>query len=557
MIEKTWQNYVFYQIYPASFADSNNDGVGDIKGIISKLDYLKALGVNVIWLSPIYKSPMIDNGYDISDYYQINPQFGDMDSFDELLHEIHKKGMKLIMDLVINHTSDQHPWFKAAIKDPRSKYRKYYIFKKGTEVQPPNNWRSNFGYGSAWTRVNNTNEYYLHVFSSQQPDLNWENPELRSEIYKMINWWLDKGLDGFRLDAITFIKKDQDFASLVADDEDGLVKVKKKSENRPGIEKFLREMHRTCFANRNIVTVGETSGIKDSDFPIYMGSDGVFSMAFDFRYADIDIKSGSEWYRRVAWNPKDLKKLIDESQRTVEKVPGGWAANFLENHDQPRSVSKYIKSKKYRINGIGAKALAMMYFFLRGCPFIYQGQELGCINANRNDINEFNDVSSASNYYQMLKLGISEKDALKYVNQRSRDNARIPFIWEASINKGFNRGHKPWLKLNENHDIKDASEQLKEPHSVLKFYQKLIRMRCRPENKELIFGDYIPLNDLPTSIVGYQRGKKFKILVNLTEKNTEISINRKKVILNSYEDDFDDKDKLRPYEAVLIREEEK
>lgn len=557
MTEKMWQKDVFYQIYPASFADSNNDGVGDIKGIISKLDYLKVLGANVLWLSPIYKSPMVDNGYDISDYYQINPQFGDMDDFDELLKETHQRGMKLIMDLVINHTSDQHPWFKEAINNPNSKYRKYYIFKKGTSEFPPNNWRSNFGYGSAWTRVKDTNEYYLHVFSDKQPDLNWENPELRNEIYKMINWWLDKGLDGFRLDAITFIKKDQDFASLPADGKDGLAKIKKKSENRPSIERFLREMHEKCFANRNIVTVGETSGIKDSDFPTYMGDHGVFSMAFDFRYADIDVESGSEWYKRVNWQPKDLKKLIDESQLIIEKVPGGWSANFLENHDQPRSVSKYIKSKKYRTNGIGAKALAMMYFFLRGCPFIYQGQELGCVNAKRNNIEEFNDVSSISNYYQMLKLGISRKDALNFVNQRSRDNARTPFMWDSSVNQGFNEGHVPWLKFNENHDIKNVTEQLNDTNSVLMFYRKLIKMRSRPENKDLITGDYLALNNLPENIVGYQRGKNFKILVNLIDENTEININRKKVILNSYEDNCENENELRPYEAVLIREEEK
>lgn len=352
-------------------------------------------------------------------------------------------------------------------------------------------------------------------------------------------------------------KKDQDFASLPADGKDGLAKIKKKSENRPGIERFLREMHEKCFANRNIVTVGETSGIKDSDFPTYMGDHGVFSMAFDFRYADIDVKSGSEWYKRVNWQPKDLKKLIDESQLIIEKVPGGWSANFLENHDQPRSVSKYIKSKKYRTNGIGAKALAMMYFFLRGCPFIYQGQELGCVNAKRNSIEEFNDVSSISNYYQMLKLGISGKDALNFVNQRSRDNARTPFMWDSSTNQGFNEGHEPWLKFNENHDITNATEQLNDTDSVLMFYRKLIKMRSRPENKDLITGDYLALNNLPENIVGYQRGKNFKILVNLIDENTEININRKKVILNSYEDNCENENELRPYEAVLIREEEK
>lgn len=554
--KKWWQKEIFYQIYPASFKDSNNDGIGDIQGIISKLSYLKNLGVNVLWLSPVYQSPMVDNGYDISDYFKINPIFGNMKDFDELLKKVHQLGMKLIMDLVVNHTSDQHPWFKKALKDPSSKYRNYYIFKKGDGDNPPNNWRSNFGYGSAWERVGVSNDYYLHVFSKQQPDLNWENPELRNEIYKMINWWLDKGVDGFRVDAITFIKKDQDFKSLPADGPDGLVQVKKKTENRPGIEKFLREMRDRCFKGRKIVTVGETSGLKYSDFPTYIGDHGVFSMAFDFHYADIDVESGSEWYKRTDWKPKDLRKLIDASQESIEQTPGGWSANFLENHDQPRSVSKYICSLSYRNNGIGAKALAIMYFFLRGCPFIFQGQELGLQNFEREDISEFNDVSSISNYEQMLKLGISPKQALHYINLRSRDNGRTPFPWNNDVNNGFNNGTKPWLKLNENVGNSTAKDELQDKQSVLNFYRQLISLRNNPDYSDgLIYGDYKKISDLPDKVVGYQRGKDYEVLVNMSEERQRLPCAKAKILVSNYSEqhEVDQNLELKPYEAVLIK----
>lgn len=559
MKNKWWKNATFYQIYPASFKDDNNDGIGDINGIIGKLDYLKKLGIKVIWLSPVYQSPMVDNGYDISDYYAINPQFGNMHDFDNLLTEIHRRNMKLIMDLVVNHTSDQCQWFQEALKNPKSKYHNYYIFKKGKNGNPPNNWRSNFGYGSAWEKVKNSTDYYLHVFSKHQPDLNWENPELRQEIYKMINWWLDKGLDGFRIDAITFIKKDQDYASIEPDGPDGLGKVKYKTENRPGIDLFLKEMKEKCFDGRDIVTVGETSGLTYKDFKKYIGNNGFFSMVFDFHYADIDVESGSEWYKRTNWKISDLKELIDESQTAIQQIPGGWAANFLENHDQPRSINKYIKSIKYQNNGIGAKALALMLLFLRGCPFIFQGQELGIKNAKRSSISEFNDISSINNYQQMLKLGIKPEQALKYVNLRSRDNARTPFMWDTNTqqNYGFNLGHKPWIKMNEDNNNKTEYEENIDKNSVLNFYRKLIDFRQNPQNLELITGDYVVLTNIPDNLIAYGRGKTFQIYVNLSEKYTSIDIKDAEVIISNY-DKIQKSHKtstvvLKPYEAVLVR----
>ncbi|MBP2058475.1 alpha-glucosidase [Lactobacillus colini] len=545
---------IFYQIYPSSFKDSNDDGIGDLNGISEKIPYLKKLGVTTIWLSPIYKSPMKDNGYDISDYYQVDPRFGTMEDLDRLISKIHKNGMKLIMDLVINHTSDQHIWFKKALDDPTSKYHNYYIFKKGSNGNPPNNWRSNFGYGSAWKYIGN-NEYYLHVFSEHQPDLNWENPDLRSDIYSMINWWLDKGIDGFRIDAITFLKKDQDFSSLEPDGKDGLAKVKKKSENRPGIEKFLNELNQKCFKDRDIVTVGEASGIKYQDLGKYIGQDGVFSMVFDFHYADIDVESGSEWYKRTNWKPQELRELIDKSQLSIQAVKNGWPANFLENHDQPRSVTKYIKDPKYR-NSTGAKALALMYFFLRGCPFIYQGEELGTQNFERSNINEFNDVSSISNYKRMLDLGYSPDQALYYVNLRSRDNGRTPFKWDSTVNSGFNTGAKPWLEFNNNLNNQSAAQEIEDQNSVFNFYRKMIEIRNKPEyEKELIYGEYAPIKDLPSNVIGYQRGNNFKVLVNLSTADVTIPVKNCSVILSNYKaSNFANNNELQPYEAVLLEE---
>ncbi len=404
-----WQQEIFYQIYPASFKDSNNDGIGDLPGITSELPKLKALGVTAIWLSPVYRSPMVDNGYDISDYQAIDPRFGTMADFDALMAAAKELGIKVVMDLVVNHTSDQHPWFQAALKDPTSPYRQYYIFRKGHDGQPPNNWRSNFGAGSAWTAVpGEADMYYLHVFSPQQPDLNWENPKLRQAIYQMINWWLAKGLAGFRVDAITFIKKDQDFAAITPDGNDGLGKVKRKAENRPGLARFLKELNAATFKPANAVTIGEASGVAYDELGDFIGPNGYFSMIFDFHYADIDVASGSEWFKQTQWTPKMLGDAIAKSQLAIQRV--GWGANFLENHDQPRSLSKYIREPAYR-NATGAKALALLYFCLRGCPFIYQGQELGMVNAVRSSIDQFNDLSAHDNYRRALAEGYSEADA--------------------------------------------------------------------------------------------------------------------------------------------------
>lgn len=341
--------------------------LGDLQGVIQHLDYLKSLGITMIWLSPVYQSPMVDMGYDISDYQAIDPQFGAMADFDQLLVEAKKRGTKLIMDLVVNHTSDQHTWFKQALADPSSPYRKYYIFKKTTDGKVPNNWRSIFG-GSTWTEVpNEPGTYYFHTFAPQQPELNWENPKLRQAIYQMINWWLDKGIAGYRIDAITHLKKDLDWTSLPPDDDDGLVAVTKKGQNRPGLNKFLDELKAATFDKYNAVTVGEAYGVRAGDLPQFIGPDGYFSMVFDFSYLNIDIVNVDEWYRGKAdWSIKELKDTIFSAQKSIKQA-GGWTANVLENHDQPRVLSKLIRNKAEQTPQ-AAKALAAMYYFYQIAP---------------------------------------------------------------------------------------------------------------------------------------------------------------------------------------------
>lgn len=544
-----WQKEVFYQIYPASFKDANNDGVGDLQGIIQMLPKLKQLGITTIWLSPIYQSPMVDNGYDISDYQAIDPRFGSMADFDQLMAVSKQLGLKVILDLVINHTSDQHAWFQSAIKSSKSPYRDFYIIRRGRDGNPPNNWRSNFGKGSSWTLLpGSQDEYYHHVFSKQQPDLNWENPELRQRLYQMINWWLAKGVAGFRIDAITFIKKDQDFAAITPDGVDGLGKVKRKAENRPGIEKFLTELNDATFKPANAVTVGEASGVGYEQLGQFIGKKGYFSMIFDFHYADIDIASGSEWYRRINWTPTDLRHAIFKSQMAIQKV--GWGANFFENHDQPRSINKYIQAPAYR-NAIGAKALALLYFNLRGCPFIYQGQELGVTNVHRESISAFNDLSSHDNYDRAIEEGYSKEAALEFVNARSRDNARLPYPWDNSINHGFNSGAKPWLALDQQHtNVNRQSEQL-DSNSAWHFYQAMIKLRQSSNlSHDLIEGDFQPLTSSCEQVIAYQRGHHVQVYVNLSEKQLNLTLPNGKLRLNNYE--HYQKNTLKPYQAILF-----
>lgn len=492
-----WQKEVVYQIYPKSFYDSNGDGIGDIKGITEKLDYLKELGVTMVWICPVYQSPMDDNGYDVSDYMALAPEFGRMEDLEELIREAGERGIKIIMDLVINHTSDQHMWFQKALADPKSKYHDYYIFKEGKEL--PNNWRSVFG-GSVWEKVPGRDEYYFHAFGKKQPDLNWENEALREELYQMINWWLDKGIAGFRVDAINFIKKDLTWKSREADGADGLAKCTKASRNQPGMGAFLSELKEHTFNRYPCVTVAEAAGVDYEDLEKFIGENGYFSMIFDFHYADLDIQSGSEWFHRLPWTIKELRDKIMLSQTSLQKW--GWAANFIENHDQPRAATKYLQTAQDNPDAV--KTLGAMYFLLRGTPFIYQGQELGMVNFQRTAREQFNDISSLDQYDRSLLEGLSEAEALRVVNLRSRDNARTPFPWNGEQYGGFSSG-RPWLEMTEEYPRINARAQQGQKDSVLEFYREMIAYRQHgPYSETLIYGEIIPV-DSSEQVIAYRR----------------------------------------------------
>ncbi|MGD6846448.1 alpha-glucosidase [Rossellomorea aquimaris] len=553
MLKKWWQREVIYQIYPKSFNDSNHDGIGDIKGITQKLDYLKTLGITMVWICPVFKSPMADNGYDISDFYQLNPEFGDMEDLDELILEAKEKGIKIVLDLVINHTSDEHPWFQDLLENPKSsKYRDYYILKQGKEGQPPTNWRSVFG-GSVWEPLEGTDEYYFHSFHVKQPDLNWENEHVRKELYEVVNYWLEKGIAGFRVDAITFIKKDQRFENLPADGVDGLGKCTKKTRNQPGIEKFLHELNRETFSKYNCVTIGEAPGVPYDQYGDYIGEDGYFSMIFDFKYADLDVASGSEWFRRTDWNVQELKRMIFKSQLEIQKV--GWGANFLENHDQNRSLSKYIKEADNR-NFYSATMLAALFINLRGTPFIYQGQEIGMTNFERESIEEFDDISSIDQYYRAMEEGFSAEEALHFMNLRSRDNSRTPFHWNSEENGGFSK-KRPWLGMNENYTLINVEKQENDPNSILNFYKEIIKVR--QSNEPLIYGEIEPLLENNSTVIAYKRrlqGEEIDCYFNFSSENQKVDIDLScyDVLLNNYKgaaipaQDF----KLYPYQSLLL-----
>ncbi|MFC3418993.1 alpha-glucosidase [Salinicoccus hispanicus] len=551
---KWWQEEMIYQIYPKSFKDSNGDGIGDINGIREKLPYLKDLGITMLWICPIFKSPMIDNGYDISDYQDINPDFGTLEDLENLIEDSKKVGIKIILDLVVNHSSDDHPWFQEALADPDSKYRDYYIFKKSVDGRPPNNWRSIFG-GSVWEKVRSEDMYYLHTFDKRQPDLNFENPELRREIHKMINWWLDRGIAGFRIDSITFIKKDQDYLSLEADGVDGLVTCKHKMRNRPGISEFLHELKQETFNKYDCVTVGEAPGVGYDEFGDYIGEDGYFSMIFDFKYADIDVESGSDWFKRTDWTVKEFRDLIFQSQEAIQKV--GWGANFIENHDQPRAISKLIREPQYQ-NYFGGSALALMYLFLRGTPFLYQGQEIGATNFTRQFIEQFDDISSIDNYYRSMSEGFTKEEALNFVNLRSRDNTRTPMQWDSSRYAGFST-HTPWLETNENYETINVASQENDSESLLSFYRMLISTRNTSEYRDtLIYGDIKPIYDTKAHIISYYREhstETLQVIVNMSSDETSMEIQPFTSIISNYKGikNNDGSITLRPYEAMLIK----
>ncbi|HIR25177.1 MAG TPA: alpha-glucosidase [Candidatus Egerieimonas faecigallinarum] len=533
MEKKWWQDKVAYQIYPKSFCDSNGDGIGDLKGIISRLDYLKELGVDIIWLSPIYQSPLVDQGYDISDYYSIDPRFGTMEDMDELLAEAKKRDMYIVMDLVVNHCSDQHEWFRRAMEDPDGEYGKYFYIREGKDGKAPCNWRSYFG-GSVWEPVpGHENKYYLHLFAKEQPDLNWENPKLRKEIYKMINWWLDKGLAGFRIDAIINIKKDLRFQDFETDREDGLSDISLMLQQARGVGEFLHEMKQETFAKYGAFTVGEVCNEKPEELPEFIGEDGHFSTMFDFNEAAFGA-SDKGWYDRQIITAEDYKRCCFEAQRKVSNI--GFLSNIIENHDEPRGVSHYLPAGE--VTEDSKKMLGGLNFLLRGLPFIYQGQELGMENCAFEDISEINDISTLDQYQVALDAGLSEKEAFEAVREMTRDNARTPFPWSDEENAGFTSG-TPWLKINPDYVRINAREQMGREDSVFHFYQKLIALRKSAEYGEtVVYGACEPVLEEQKNLMAYYRkgsGHTLLVMGNYQKEGQSVRLPKavKKVLLNN------------------------
>lgn len=508
MKKEWWHGKTAYQIYPKSFYDSNGDGIGDIPGITAKLDYLKELGVDMVWISPVYLSPCADQGYDIADYYQIDPVFGTMEDMDELLEEAKKREIGVVMDLVVNHCSDEHEWFKKACEDPEGEYGKYFYLEKKKEGKLPCNWRSYFG-GPVWEQMPGSDWYYLHVFHKKQPDLNWENPVVRERIYEMINWWLDKGLAGFRIDAIINIKKPQMFKDYPPDREDGLCDMGTVLADTSGIGDFLREMRDRTFRPHEAFSVGEVFNAKDGELGDFVGEEGYFSSIFDFRQT-VEGKSVDGWYAARIPTPDDYKRCCFESQREMEGT--GFYSNIIENHDEPRGVSHYLP--KEARNSKGKKLLAALYFMLKGLPFIYQGQELGMENRCFASIDEVDDISSRDEYQVCLEAGLSPAEAMEVVSRYSRDNARTPFQWSGEENGGFTTG-KPWLELNENYREINLEQQRNDPDSLFAFYQKLIGLRKDPEYRDtVVYGKTEPVLEEESGIMAYFRqGEGQRILV--------------------------------------------
>ena len=532
MQKKWWHDKVAYQIYPKSFCDTNGDGIGDLRGIISKLDYLKELGVDIIWLSPIYKSPFVDQGYDISDYYAIAEEFGTMEEFDELLAEAKKRDMYLIMDLVVNHCSDKHEWFQKALADPDGPDADYFYFRKGKNGNPPSNYRSYFG-GNCWEPVPGSDKYYFHMFAKEQPDLNWENPKLREEIYRMINWWLDKGLAGFRIDAIINIKKDLAFPDMEPDGDDGLASCWRMVENVEGVDSLLEDLKNHTFAKKDAFTVGEVFNIGVEDLPDFIGENGHFSTIFDFS-AHMLSDGEHGWYDAPPISFDAWKKAITDSQMRVQNV--GFEANIIENHDEPRGVSRFLPD--YAQNADGAKMLGTVSVLLRGIPFIYQGQEIGMQNARWNSVDEFDDISTKDQYRMAREAGLSDAEALAVCSVMSRDNARTPMQWKDAPQAGFTSG-TPWLKVNDNYPVINVEKEEEQPDSVLHYYRKLIALRKSGEYRELFtYGKFEPAYENADHVMAYYRilqGRRVLVAANFGTDTIELDweVPAKKVLLSN------------------------
>lgn len=549
-----YKDAIIYQIYPRSFCDGNGDGLGDIPGIISKLDYLKELGVNCVWLSPVYDSPQEDNGYDISDYRDIYKPFGTLDDMKKMINEMHKRGIRLIMDLVVNHTSSEHEWFKSAISDKNSPYRDYYIIKKGKKngKKPPNNWSGFFG-EKAWERIGGSDEYYLHLFAKGQPDLNWENPKVREEVKDILRYWLDMGVDGFRCDVITLISKDQRFKSVLPT---LAIAGKQYYVNGPRLHEYLHELYTDVYANYDCMTVGETvlSTVEQAKLLVLPEREEL-SMIFNFDHTDTDNHMGVKYFYRK-FDVRRLKKVVNKWQQALYQQ--GWNSLFIENHDQRRSVGRFgTDDKELRVES--AKMLAASYFCLQGTPFIYEGQEIGMTNAGFKSLDEVKDVELHNIYALSKKVKILKPFINKTMFDVSRDNARTPMLWDDSKYGGFS-SVEPWIRVNENKSYINVKQSLDDPNSIFHFYQKLIEFR--KGNEVIKNGQYIDLCKHAKHVMIYKRklgDKEVVVMSNFTNKNRKIKFISKlkdyKIVLSNYSENGET---LKPYETrVMTNYEEK
>ena len=540
MERKWWHSSVVYQIYPRSFNDSNGDGIGDINGIREKLDYLKELGIDVIWLSPVYKSPNDDNGYDISDYCDIMDEFGTMDDMEKLLKEANEKGIKILMDLVVNHTSDEHKWFIEAKKSKDNKFRDYYIWRDPVNGHEPNNLGSCFS-GSAWQYDESTDQYYLHLFSKKQPDLNWENENVRNEVYKMMNFWIDKGIGGFRMDVIDLIGKVPD--EMI-------------TGNGPKLHDYLQEMNKAALEGHDLLTVGETWGATPEIAKLYSNPKRKeLSMVFQFEHIGLDQIEGKEKWDVKPLDLLDLKKVLSKWQTELEGE--GWNSLFWNNHDLPRIVSRWGNDREYRVES--AKMLATLLHGMKGTPYIYQGEELGMTNVRFEDINEYNDIETLNMYKDRISKGYSHDEIMASIYAKGRDNARTPMQWDSTENAGFTTG-KPWLKVNKNYKFINAEDCLQDKDSIFYHYKKLIEIR--KHNDTIIYGDYKLLLPEDKNVFAYSRelnGDKIVVVCNFYNKEINLNFkedfNNVEILLSNYKDSsILMKDlKLRPYEAIMYR----
>ena len=549
MNRKWWKEAVAYQVYPRSFNDSNNDGIGDLPGVIEKLDYLKDLGIDVIWLSPMYQSPNDDNGYDISDYRAIMDDFGTMEDFDRLLKEVHHKGMRLILDLVVNHTSDEHPWFIESKSSKDNPKREWYIWKDPKEDgSEPNNWESIFN-GSAWEYDELTNQYYFHLFSKKQPDLNWDNSEVRNAVFEMMNWWFDKGIDGFRVDAITHIKKTFEAGDLPLPEGKSYAPAFDVDMNQPGIQPWLQEMKDKSLSQYDIMTVGEANGVNPDNAKEWVGEEeGKFNMIFQFEHLGLWSTGDSKF------DVKSYKTILNRWQKSLEDV--GWNALFIENHDQPRRVSTWGDDKQYWYES--ATSHAVTYFLQQGTPFIYQGQEIGMTNYPFDSIETFNDVA-VKNEYNIVKAQGGDVNALlnKY-KMENRDNSRTPMQWDQSTNGGFTNG-TPWFPVNPNYKTINVEQQIHDPQSILQFYKDLIQLKKSDE--VYTYGQFNLVDEDNPNLFAYTRtlnNKKVLVVGNLTDQVSKLNVpylieNEQQVMLHNYSSHVIDFDKIQPYEAFVIK----